>query len=64
MSVTVSPDDLYDSGGEGQTEHDVDGAEEHVHGAVCTSFFKLLIIITIRKHYSKFMLYIIRLKSL
>ena len=30
----LSPDDLYDGGGEGETEHDVDGAEQHVDGPV------------------------------
>ena len=30
----LSSHDLYDGGGEGEAEHDVDGAEEHVHGTV------------------------------
>ena len=30
----LSPDDLYDGGGEGEAEHDVDGAEQHVDGPV------------------------------
>ena len=32
--VSHPPDQLYDGGGEGEAEHDVDGAEQHVHGSV------------------------------
>ena len=33
----LSPDDLYDGGGEGEAEEDVDGADHHVQTFVCNS---------------------------
>ena len=32
--ILPSPDDLDDGGGEGEAEHDVDSAEQHVHRSV------------------------------
>ena len=37
----LSPHDLYDGGGEGQAQEDVDSADHHVQTFVCNSFSKL-----------------------
>ena len=37
----LPPDDLYDGGGEGEAEEDVDSADHHVQTFVCNSCSKL-----------------------